>query len=637
MNFLNKLFNRSAHDFFEACFSGDLERVKALLRSNKALAFKPLNDRRSLGVHCAAAIGNAQIVELLLADGSVVNATDADDRTPLHYAAEVGKNNAAVLVLLLANGAAVNARDKEGNTPLHLAATSGSDDSVRFLLANAADAGALNNQQQTPACSAEANHRYGTASIIEESLWGIHEAVEHAGWKKTKSLLSSDHSLVSKRDSRGNLPLHVAVLHHREDFAAFLLENGADVNAKDSDENTPLHRAYETDDKKLAALLISKGADLKARNKHGKVPVDLSPENIRAEWMLHRADIHTAASSGCLERVCSLLKSDPNQVFSTDKFGRTPLFQAASGGHAAVTELLLANKAAVDFKDQSGHTPLFVAVEHAQYGIAKLLFANGANVNARNARGRTPLHIAATEGCAEAVQLLLDHGADVNARDSAASTVSSASFFQSRSWAPLEPKPLFPINPRHQFHRGGATPLHLAAEYGRKAVVELLLANGAQAYARDNGSYRPLDMVRVAQEELAESMSKPARGINMVAVNADSKRQALMEVGKLIYERAKVINRAAAKGDATKVQELVIADPSLVFSTLDNHQTPLHVAALKGHKAVAEILIANKADVNEDFIYDYDKDHRMGTPLSFAIYGRHKDVADLLRQYGGIE
>ena len=56
--------------------------------------------------------------------------------------------------------------------------------------------------------------------------------------------------------------------------------------------------------------------------------------------------------------------------------------------------------------------------------------------------------------------------------------------------------------------------------------------------------------------------------------------------------------------------------------------TPLHFAAYEGHKEVAELLIANGADVNA-------KNDGGETPLDWAISRKHPETADLLRKHGG--
>ncbi len=58
------------------------------------------------------------------------------------------------------------------------------------------------------------------------------------------------------------------------------------------------------------------------------------------------------------------------------------------------------------------------------------------------------------------------------------------------------------------------------------------------------------------------------------------------------------IHDAAQNGDLAKVKALLKANPDLVSSKDTNGMTPLHCAAVKGHKDVAELLLANKAEVN---------------------------------------
>jgi ankyrin repeat protein len=73
-----------------------------------------------------------------------------------------------------------------------------------------------------------------------------------------------------------------------------------------------------------------------------------------------------------------------------------------------------------------------------------------------------------------------------------------------------------------------------------------------------------------------------------------------------IHETA--IHDAAMHGDLAKVKQLLKGNPDLVFSQdISLGQTPLHVAAGNGHRAVAELLLANKADVNA-------RDHNLWTP-----------------------
>jgi Ankyrin repeats (3 copies)/Ankyrin repeats (many copies) len=83
------------------------------------------------------------------------------------------------------------------------------------------------------------------------------------------------------------------------------------------------------------------------------------------------------------------------------------------------------------------------------------------------------------------------------------------------------------------------------------------------------------------------------------------------------------IHYAARDGDFAKVKALVQDYPDLVFTKSENGQTPLHFAAENGHRDVAELLLANKAEVNA-------RDTFRKTPLHYAAENGHKDVAELL-------
>jgi ankyrin repeat protein len=88
------------------------------------------------------------------------------------------------------------------------------------------------------------------------------------------------------------------------------------------------------------------------------------------------------------------------------------------------------------------------------------------------------------------------------------------------------------------------------------------------------------------------------------------------------------IHDAADTGDLAGVQAELDKGVDVNVKGIDWGLTPLHSATYWGHKEVAELLIANGADVNA-------KDDDGWTPLDGAIYGDDAKIAALLRKHGG--
>ena len=108
------------------------------------------------------------------------------------------------------------------------------------------------------------------------------------------------------------------------------------------------------------------------------------------------------------------------------------------------------------------------------------------------------------------------------------------------------------------------------------------------------------------------------------------------------------LQEAAGLGNIEAVKQHLAAGVDVNgWGDKGNEATPLYYAAQSGHKEIAELLIANDADVNlrSGMIIkteDGDAGEQMAqksmnnrTPLDMAILFDHTEIADLLRKHGG--
>ena len=144
----------------EAAKTGNIEAVQAHLAAGTNINAK---DGGFTPLHLA--IGNKEIVQLLITKGADVNARSVVGWTPLQYA--TGDNKKDVVELLIAEGADVNAKGGiGGGTSLYLAAMSGHKELVELLIAADADVNVRESQLgMTPLDMADDK---GTADLLRK-------------------------------------------------------------------------------------------------------------------------------------------------------------------------------------------------------------------------------------------------------------------------------------------------------------------------------------------------------------------------------------------------------------------------------------------------------------------------------------
>ncbi len=223
-------------------------------------------------------------------------------------------------------------------------------------------------------------------------------------------------------DSHGRTDLHRAAEIDDAEAAAWLLANGAEVDAQWDDGRTPLHFAAWADALTVAEFLLANGADIEARDSGGWTP-------------LHFAGLYDSVA------VAEFLLANGAGIEARDSVGLTSLHFAALSDSVAVAEFLLASGADIEARDSDGGTPLHTTGFYDALTVAEFLLANGADIDARDSDGWTPLHVTAGLDSVAVAEFLLANGADVDARKS-----------------------------------GGETPLDVAIEFRSDSVARLLRA-----------------------------------------------------------------------------------------------------------------------------------------------------------------
>lgn len=112
-------------------------------------------------------------------------------------------------------------------------------------------------------------------------------------------------------------------------------------------------------------------------------------------------DGHTEIVRIIVERCIDM---DPN---FPDRYGRTPLFMACAGRHAAAVDALLMHPKIDPNKSDGSSTPLFTAVRRKNTRIVAALLAHGAHADQKDTYDeQTPLHTAVLNKQYERVRLL---------------------------------------------------------------------------------------------------------------------------------------------------------------------------------------------------------------------------------------
>ena len=243
--------------------------------------------------------------------------------------------------------------------------------------------------------------------------------------------------------------------------------------------------------------------------------VDLLQDSLREqrpsrddEFANNVMQILTAAKSGDLAKVKTLLEKDPRLLTAKDRLGNTALIMAVDSGHQEVAELLLSSGVQPDIYEAAaiGKTDLVATLGQEQPAL----------FDSYSPEGFSPLALAAHFGHRETVEFLLEQNVNIDAvsRNQLEVTALHAALYgRKREMARLLIERGADVTMKRggeKFPRSGWTALHYAAAYGFVELIPLLIAQGADIDAKDDEDRTPF-MVATAEGQNAavEILSTP--------------------------------------------------------------------------------------------------------------------------------
>lgn len=388
---VNLVHDNKVSALMYAAASGHVDTMAILLEDGQT-DINALHTNGGSALIEACTAGASKAITFLIESGANYNIVDNDGVTPLMAIAAQGDISGVNSVIgALKNDMSIsqlkdhiNLFSFSGGSAVMFAAAGGHTEATKVLIGLGADINAV--AQATP------EYLEKLAIMIEEGtvddndphvdgVTAIHVAAQGGHLECVNALIEAG-AQVSIEDDEDRTALLLAVKGNFGDVAIALVKNGADANTPYVDDEGVSHNllfdSLVVENNDFAALLIENGADIYSEDEH-KVTTLLQ-----------------ASHRGMSDVVRALLsKSSKKEWVDSDSDENiTPLIAASSEGHDDIVRMLINAKADVDKKDKDETTSLMAASARGHTDIVQLLLEAGASVNEQNVDGHTALMFA---------------------------------------------------------------------------------------------------------------------------------------------------------------------------------------------------------------------------------------------------
>lgn len=436
-------------------------------------------------------------------------------------------------------------------------------------------------------CSAESLQKSvsdGRSTAVKSSP--LHHACREVATDTMYSLLDLSADPGARNDS-GDTPLHYAP--NGDVVAVLLRRRRVSVDVQNDAGRTPLHESIVLERLCVSQALVKAGADLTLRDEKGMSAFDyacLYENRAMVRVMLSGGRLNPAVAdetNGLTplhwaqgKVVVDMLVDAGADVHARDRAGRTPLHLGCSKSNVTVCALL-SRGADVGALDGKQRTPLHFFSRVDRDNLVKFILERGAPVDARDASGETPLHHAARGGSPGVVGVLLRFGANPSWRSVTGRSALDLAVLDGNLGVVSE---LCRVTSINSAGLRGETSLHLASYAGNVAIVQMLLAAGADAAKSDHQRNSPLHC----------AVGKKHLGVVEVLIEHG------VDVDAATRNGVTAVQNAARLGCYDVVAALVVAGAHLDRQNRMG-SCALLVSVFRGFLSVAELLVGNGADV----------------------------------------
>ncbi|KAH7171420.1 ankyrin repeat-containing domain protein [Dactylonectria macrodidyma] len=473
-------------------------------------------------------------------------------------------------------------------------------------------------------------HSLSDFKAMVNEVWDGTTAVHYAAAQTGKALevMLPYVNDINLPDDDGATPLILAAASGEIKGVSLLLEAGADIDHTDCWRQTALYSALHANSAEVVEILLKYGADPNIPAESGHSPLEVTIGKNHAEYakilLEYSPDVlapmttgqppaflaHRLGSFEVLELL--LPHIDVDQIWD----GERVIHNSCWRGLESVVKKLIKLGANLDDPplNTPKATPVALAAECGHNSILKALLAAGASVECPFPNLSGPLHIAAARGNAEGCRQLIRAGCNIEAKSERQRTALYVAADANRP-AVVDVLVAHGANPDGT---GFEPPLQIAADIGSMSMLRLLLEgrNIPDVDAKGEtgetalgiaASYGDLDMVSCLLDHGADPNLRSGQRTSNTPLQlaAHARKQAVM---------IELLKRGA--------------DP---FPERPKESSPFHTACTEGYMDVVETFFEMVDDAEELINFEWGW---YGTPLLQAALGGRLEIVELLLAKG---